>query len=243
MSGAIVITSGSVYKVFLPSLMAIIIASEAFSQANQRAASVVVNGRYGQADTVMLNDREFIDIQALARIAQGSVAFQGKRIVLTLPSGRGDGTPEPAAPQPAAPKATDNSHLSQEFVKAGIEELALMREWASPLAYAIQNGYPITQQAESQYKAQAANGLQLAQAAAKTDADQSAFQLLSNEFSAIEQWSNRLIEARQSMDTANYAMSHGALRDDPQSQKIIACGHFLGSMLGSGTFQDDGSCH
>jgi hypothetical protein len=236
--------SGSVYRVILLSLMATcIISSGSFGQASQRAASVVVNGRSGQADTVMLNDRQFIDIQALARIAQGSVTFQGRRIVLTLPAGQGDGALEPAAPEPAAPKPTDSSHLSQEFVKAGIEELALMREWASPLAYAIQNGYPITQQAVSQYQAQAANGLRLAQAAAKTDADQSAFQLLSNEFSAIEQWSNKLIQARQSMDTANYAMSHGALRDDPQSQKIIACGHFLGSMLGSGTFQDDGSCH
>jgi len=236
--------SGSVYRMILLSLMATgIISSGSFGQASQRSAGVVVNGHSGQADTVMLNDREFIDIQALARIAQGSVAFQGKRIVLTLPGGQGDGAPEPAASEPAAPKPADSSHLSQEFVKAGIEELALMREWASPLAYAIQNGYPITQQAVSQYQAQAANGLRLAQAAAKTDADQSAFQLLSNEFSAIEQWSNKLIEARQSMDTANYAMSHGALRDDPLSQKIIACGHFLGSMLGSGTFQDDGSCH
>ena len=32
-------------------------------------------------------------------------------------------------------------------------------------------------------------------------------------------------------------------RNEPLSQKIIACGRFLAPMLGSGSFQDDASCH
>jgi hypothetical protein len=166
------------------------------------------------------------------------VEFQGSRIIFTIPE-----SSENTASAKGEPEQSNNARLSQEFVKAGIEELALMREWASPLAYAIQNGYPITERAETQYKAQAANGLRLAEGLAKTDADRNAFQLLSNEFAAIEQWSSKLIEARKSMDTAKYAMSENALREDPLSQKIIACGHSLASMLGSGTFQNDPSCH
>lgn len=215
-----------------------IISSEAFSQVKERAASIVINGRSGQVHTVVVNDKEFIDVQALARIAQGSIGFQGNQIVLTVPAAEAASSPEPVAPE-----QTDSSHLSQEFVKAGIEEIALMREWATSLGYAIQNGYAITDQAEGQYRAQAANGLRLAQAAAKTNADKAALQLLNHEFAAVEQWSNKLIEARKSLDTAKYAMSENALREDPLSQKIIACGHFLGSMLGSGVFQDDPSCH
>jgi hypothetical protein len=45
------------------------------------------------------------------------------------------------------------------------------------------------------------------------------------------------------MDTAKYTTSPNALREDPLSQKLIACGHFLAQMLGSATFQDDASCH
>jgi hypothetical protein len=209
------------------------------SEAKKRTDTIVVNGRSGPADVVVIDNREYIDVRSLAGIAQGSVEFQGSRIIFTIPVPESSGNTSPKE----EPEQKSNSDLSQQFVKAGIEEIALMREWASPLAYAIQNGYPITQQAESQYKAQAASGLRLAQAAAKTDADRSAFQLLSNEFAALEHWSSKLIEARKSMDTAKYAMSDTALRDDPLSQKIIACGHFLGSMLGSGTFQDDASCH
>jgi hypothetical protein len=207
-------------------------------QADKQTENVVVNGRSGQAKIIIVDNKEYVDVRALAGIAQGSVEFQGRRIIFTIPESSKT-TPSPKE----EPEQSNTAGLSQEFVKAGIEELALMREWASPMAYAIQNGYPITQQAETQYKAQGANGLRLAQAAAKTDADRSAFQLLSNEFAAIEQWSSKLIEARKSMDTAKYAMSDNALREDPLSQKIIACGHFLASMLGSGTFQDDASCH
>lgn len=233
-------TSGLLYRLTVTSCLAIqvICSNDAIGQNNKRAANVVINGRSGQADTVILEDREYIDVRALARIANGSIAFQDNRIVLTLPEPQVN---SPAPPEPSPP--VSSTGLSQEFVKAGIEEIALMREWASPIAYAVQNGYPITEQAENQFKAQAASGLKMAQASAKTDADRNAFQLLNNEFAAVEQWSNKLIEARKSMDTAKYAMSDSALRDDPLSQKIIACGHFLASMLGSGTFQDDSSCH
>jgi len=233
-------TSGLVYRLMVKSCLAIQLfcSHNAIGQDNTRAATIVINGHSGQVDIVILENREYIDVRALARIANGSIAFQDNRIVLMLPETEVHSPSPPEASQPAS-----STGLSQEFVKAGIEEIALMREWASPIAYAVQNGYPITEQAENQYKAQAASGLKMAQASAKTDADRNAFQLLNNEFAAVEQWSNKLIQARKSMDTAKYAMSDSALRDDPLSQKIIACGHFLASMLGSGTFQDDSSCH
>jgi hypothetical protein len=216
----------------------VICSDEATGQDTKRATNIVVNGHSGQADTVLVKNREYIDLRALARIANGSIAFQDNQIILTLPEMQAS---NPSPPEPS--QLVSSTGLSQEFVKAGIEEIALMREWASPIAYALHNGYPITEEAANQYRAQAASGLKLAQSSVKTDADRNAFQLLNNEFEALEQWSNKLIEARKTMDTAKYAMSENALRDDPLSQKIIACGHFLSSMLGSGTFQDDPSCH
>ena len=83
----------------------------------------------------------------------------------------------------------------------------------------------------------------MAAVAATTPGDKSALQLLNNEYRGVRDWSNRLVEASKQMNTAKYSMSKGALREDPQSQKLIACWQFLGSMLSGGSFQDDASCH
>jgi hypothetical protein len=122
-------------------------------------------------------------------------------------------------------------------MRAGIEAIALMREWARPLAYAIQNGYPVTEHWVAGYREQAAHGLRLASVAATADADRSAFQLLNNEFEAVREWSNKLVEAHKTMNAGQYSVSANALRDDPLSQKIVACGRFLAPMLASGNIQ------
>jgi hypothetical protein len=126
---------------------------------------------------------------------------------------------------------------------AGIETLAQMREWASTMANAIEHGYGVTDSWAADYRGKAATSLSQAGASASTDADRNALQLLSNEFQSVETWSNELVEARKNMDTAKYSMSEGALRNEPLSQKIINCGRFLGTMLGSAEFRDDPSCH
>jgi hypothetical protein len=208
------------------------------AQTKQPSRTLVINGQSGEASVVQIDGRLYVDLGTLASIANGSVDFQGSRVVLTIPA--------PAATDVAGPHLTDqsiNSSFSREFMRAGIEEIALMREWASPLAYAIQNGYPVAEQWVAGYREQAAHGLRLASVAASTDADRNALQLLTSEFEAVKEWSSKLVEARKSMDTAKYSISASALQNDPLSQKIVACGRFLGSMLGSGQFQDDPSCH
>ena len=208
------------------------------AQLKNRTQALEVNGHAGEAAVVEVNGREYVDLHALVRVASGSLGFEGNRLVLTFPAS----TVNAPAEAPASEKPSD-SGFTREFMKAGIEEIALMREWASPLAYAIQNGYPITEEWVGQYREQAANGLRLASSAASSDEDRKALQLLNNEFEAVREWSNKLVEARKSMDTAKYAMSDNALRNDPLSQKIINCARFLAPMLGSGSFQDDPSCH
>ena len=128
-------------------------------------------------------------------------------------------------------------------MRAGIEEIATMREWASAMAYAIENGYLITEEWAANYRERAAHDLGLTSAAASTDADRNALQLLTHEFETVRDWSNKLVHERKSMDTAKYAMSENALRDDPIARKIVTCGHFLATMFGSGSFEDNPSCH
>lgn len=208
-----------------------------WAQAKRQTNTLVVQGQPGQAQVVEIDGKSYVDLKSLAEITNGSLSFKANRIVLTLPSS-GAGAPEPDIPIAAGP-----SGLSQGFMKAGIEAVAQMREWASPLAYAIQNNYGVTEEWVRNYREQAAAALHAASAAATTPADTDALQLLNHEFEAVRQWSDKLVQAKRSMDTAKYSMSPDTLRNDPLSQKIISCGHFLATMLGSSTFQDNPSCH
>jgi hypothetical protein len=224
----------------LRALLAILIVvpgGMAVAQARPQQKTLVLNGRSGEASVIQIDNRLFVELEGLARIGNGSVSFQGNAITLTLPPSVSASHQAEAEPVPA------HSGLSQEFMKAGIETIAQMREWASTLAYAIQNGYGVTEGWVANYREQAANSLRLATAAASTDSDRSALQLISNEFDAVREWSNKLVEAKKSMNVGKYAVSPDALRDEPLSQKIIACGHFLAPMLASGSFHDDASCH
>jgi hypothetical protein len=212
------------------------------SQSEQHSRILVIDGQAGQAPVIEKNGRAYVDVEALTQITHGSLRFKADRIVLTLP--RSNVNPpmtEPPTKQAHAPIV--GSGLSRDFMLAGIEEIATMREWASTLGYAIQNGYPITEIWAVQSREQAAHNLSLAAAAASNESDRNALQLLTNEFEAAREWSNKLVQERKAMDTAKYAISDNALREDPTSQKIITCGHFLATMLGSGSFKDDPSCH
>lgn len=212
------------------------------AQQDQQPRVLVIPGHSGEAEVIQKNGRAYVALQSLVEIAGASLSFKGNQVILSLPTSTvSHPVDEPPAPQTHSP--ADDSTLSHEFVRAGIEEIATLREWGSTMAYAVQNGYNITQEWAANYREQAANSLRLASAAASTEADRKALQLLTNEFEAVRQWSDKLVEARNSMDTAKYAMSPDTLRNEPLSQKILTCGHFLAQMLGSGSFQDNGACH
>jgi len=211
------------------------------AQHHPQEQFLIVDGHPGQAPVIQSNGRPYVDLQSLVEITRGSLSYQAGRIVLNLPSAMGP--PSAASSEPVVSPPANENALSQDFMRAGIEEIATMREWASTLAYAIQNNYNVTEDWVAKYREQAAHDLRLASAAVTTEGDGRAMQLLTNEFEAVRSWSDKLVEARRRMDTAKYATSPGALRNEPQSQKIITCGHFLASMLGSGSFQDDPSCH
>src|SRR5512146_1976405 len=216
----------------LINLLMILLCGEAAAQVQQESRTLVVNGHTGKATVVQINGRTYIDLENLARVANGSVGFRGKQITLTLPS-IASASEESPAPEEA------HAGLSRNFRTAGIETIARMREWASTLAYAVQNGYGVTENWAAGYRDQAASSLNLATAAASTDTDHDALQLLNNEFEEVKLWSSNLVDAKKSMDTAKYSLSPNVLRDEPLSQKITTCGRFLGSMLGSGEFKDD----
>jgi hypothetical protein len=201
------------------------------AQDGSQNQTLIVNGQPGRVPVIQVKGRSFVDLEALARATNGSLSFAGNQITLTLPSATAATTPAPA--QASAPG------FSKGFLNAGIEQMATIREWHSALASAIQNGYPMAADSFAPLRAQAATNLRLASVAASTDSDRSACQLLSNEFQNMAKLSDKYGAARANM---NY-ISPDALQNDDLNQRIVNCGHSLGSMAASGQFQDDGSCH
>jgi hypothetical protein len=207
----------------------LVLSGLAFAQA-QPNGTLGVSGQSGQTPVLQINGRSYVDIEALARLINGSLSFKGNHVTLTLP-GSGDSTPPPAS-QPT-------SAFSKDFLRAGIEYMSVIREWRSALVNAVENGYPVTDAFVAAYRGQASTSLRLASVAASTDFDHNAFQLLSNEFDNMQKLSNKVLAARKDM---NY-ISADALKDDPLNQQVLSCARSLAAMASSGQFQDDGSCH
>jgi hypothetical protein len=212
----------------------LVVSALALPQVAQEARNLIVNGHIGQVTVVQLNGRSYVDLEALARVANGSLGFNGNQITLTLPGGAA-GTQSPATSSTIPPADTG---FSKGFLKAGIEAMSLVREWHSALANAIKNGFPISETWLAGYRGQATDGLRLASVAMSTDSDRKAFQLFKTGFSMMDKLSNRYVDARKSLDY----VSPDALANDPLDQRIVSCGHSVASMIASGEFVDDGSC-
>jgi hypothetical protein len=206
----------------------------ALSQAAQQTLTLQVNGRPGDAPVVQMNGRSYVEIDALARIVSGSLSFKGNQIILTLP-----GSATSPAPAPASASEPANQGFTKEFLRAGIEEMAAIREWRSVLSNAVQHGYPISEDWLSAYRVQAAKSLNLASVAVSTDSDRDALGLLTNEFDNMHKLSNAILESHKSMDY----VAPTTLTDDPLDQRIMNCAHSLASMAAGRQFLDDGSCH
>ncbi len=204
----------------------------ALSQAVQRSWILVVSGQSGEAPVIQVGGRSYFDVEALARLTNGSLSFQGNQITLTLPASASS----PSATESPTPPAAD---FSKDFMKAAIEVMSVIREWRSALVNAVQNGYPLTDDLVAGYRAEAAKNLRLASVAASTDSDHNTYQLISNELDKMQELSNKLLAARQNL---NY-IPRDALKDDPLDQQILACARSLAAIAASGQFQDDGSCH
>ena len=193
--------------------------------------TLVVEGHAGSVPVRQINGRNYVDVEALAQTLNGALSFQGNQIALTMPAG-GNSATASARPEGA-------TGFSPDFLRAGIEAMSTIREWRSALASAIENQYPLTQNGLTSHQAASMTNLRLAQAAAATDADQKAAQLIETEYQKMKQLSDKYVAKRKNM---NY-ISPDALKNDPLDQSIVACGRSLGAMAASGQFNDDGSCH
>jgi len=200
----------------------------ALSLAAQQSNSLIIAGQAGFAKVIQVDGRNYVEVEGLARLTNGSISFNGNQIVLTLPGATADA----AAPAAAA------TGFSKDFVTAGIEAMAQVREWHAALKNAIERGYPLTGDWLAAYGAQAQKALRLASVAVNTTADRNALPFLTNEFNNMRKLSDKYLQTTESMTY----VAPNSLDTDPLDQKIRTCAHSLASMATVNQFVDDGSC-
>lgn len=203
-------------------------------QGGQTSRILIISGYSGELPILDLNGHSYVDIEALARLANGSLSFDGNQVVLTLP-----GAPAGSGSTTASDQHGTAKVLSKDFIRTGIEAMSAIREWRSALTNAVRRGYPIMEEWVTSYRDQARKGLHLAEVAASTDADKACVPLLTNEFNNMNALSNRILEA-----TRTRAYIHqDSIDEDLINQKVLSCAHSLAAMAANGQFVDDGLCH
>jgi hypothetical protein len=204
-----------------------------FAQSTNK--TLVVNGKTAGAGVRQINGRLYIDLETLAQATNAVFTVEPHRVVLTLP------------PSDAGAVASDDSEqnsqkLSRDFSSAAISALAAMREWRVAVRAMVLYGLAVSETWVQTYHRQTLDALEQASVAASTEADKNALQLLRNEADMITAWANQVEADRQQLN-AEKVVDPNALKDDPTLAKSQKCSQFLNSMVLSGTYDDDPSCH
>jgi hypothetical protein len=207
---------------------ALILPVVAFPLLAQQTNSLSIAGQTGSAKVVQVGGRNYVEVEGLARITNGSISFSGNQIIVTMSGANAS----PPAPPPAPPG------FSKGFVTAGIEAMARQREWRAALTNAIERSYPLAENWLSALQAKANQALILASVSTKTAADKDALPFPTNQFNNMSQLSDKYLKMALSMTY----IDPNALDNDALNQKIIACTQSLASMATSNQFVDDGSC-
>src|SRR5580704_12988261 len=165
---------------------ALIVPGMVLSQGVEESRTLIINGQAGQAPVVRMRGKSYVELEALARLTHGALSFNGNQVTLTMGA---------SGANTATTVTGEKSEFSKEFLRAAIEEMAVIREWRIALTNAVQNGFPIGDDWIAIYREPALRNLGLASVAASTDPDRSAYQLLSNEFDNMKKLSDRFVAA------------------------------------------------
>jgi hypothetical protein len=200
--------------------------------------ALIVNGK-SAGTVVQMGGHAYVDVETVAQFTSGSVTIEPNRVVLTFPApGTASATRAEPAPLPSAPPPG----LSRNFASLAIAELAEMREWRGAIGTILTYGVPVVGSWPQDYHDRVESNLTQVGVAVSTASDQDAMQLLQNEFSNLARWADSVVTTRQSMNATN-TIRPDAMQNDTVLAKISNCSRFLNSMLVSGSFADDASCH
>jgi hypothetical protein len=219
------------------SLGLILFVSETVAQ-DTPTRTLIVNGRTVDAGVLLVEGRSYVDIEGLAKGIGGSVTFEAEQIALTIP-----GPPPSAAPQtaPQTPPQIPEA-MSKEFQKIAVFTLAEMREWKGAIGSVVTSGMPVVGTWSQDYHDRVEADLMQAALAASTEPDRQSLQLLQQELALLTDWADNVLGERKALNAAR-TIDPNSLQNDQSLAKISRCGQFLSSMIVSGAFSDDSSCH
>jgi hypothetical protein len=132
--------------------------------------------------------------------------------------------------------------LSRNFASLAISELAEMREWRGAIGTILTYGTPVVGTWPQDYRDRVQANLEQVSIATTTAADEDAMQLLRNEYSNLSRWADDVVSTRQNLNATN-TVGPDTVQNDTTLAKISDCSRFLSSMLVSGSFSDNQSCH
>jgi hypothetical protein len=199
------------------------------AQAPQKGSTFTIAGHAGQGQLIQINGKSYVEIETLARLTQGTLSFKANLTILTLPSSDSGGR-APASPAKAG--------LSTAFIRAGIEELSVIREWRTAIVDAVQNNSPVSEDWVATQHRLADKNLALASAAASTDDDRSAYPLLSAEFNNMQKLSDLYLAMRKQAAF----ISPDTFHNGPLEQQILSCAQGFAAMTENREFQDQPNC-
>jgi hypothetical protein len=104
-------------------------------QAAHRDRTLVISGHTGELTVREMNGHSYVEIEALARLTDGSLTYSGNQIVLTLP-----GFSSHAQPTTTFANQPSSTGFTKEFLNAAIEQMSAVRAWRSTLINAVQRG-------------------------------------------------------------------------------------------------------
>jgi hypothetical protein len=226
-------TKAVLFSGIILSLAGVILAQTA---ANK---TLVVNGTSAGAAVREIDGHTYIEIEALARVTNGVVTIEPTRVLLSIPSAA---TLANAGAAAEVPKTRPAVGLSVEFKRAAISELSEMREWRGAVGAMITYGLAAGSATAQDYHAICESGLSQATVVAVTNDDLNAVQLLKGEFDTLTAWAAQVVADRKALNGAR-TIDPNSMANDPVLTKITACGRFLNSMIVSGAYADDVSCH
>jgi hypothetical protein len=200
--------------------------------------ALIVNGK-SAGMVVQMGGRAYVDVETVAQFMNGSVTLEANRVVLTFPE---SGTAAAPSAGLAAPPQAPPPGLSRNFASVAIAELAEMREWRGAVGAILTYGVPVAGTWPQDYHDRVEANLGQLAVAASTAADQEAMQLLQSEFSNLSKWASDVVATRQALNATN-TVRPDTMQNDPTLAKISDCSRFLSSMLVSGVFADNQSCH
>ena len=205
---------------------------------NNSQKPLVVNGK-SIGTAIQMGGHSYVDVETIAQFTNGSVTFEPNRIVLSFPAS--EPQPDTSSDNRPAP-TTPPTQLSRNFASLAIAELAEMREWRGAVGTILQYGVPVVGTWPQDYRDRVEANLRQVELAVSSPGDDQAMQLLGNEFNNLSAWAGNVVSTRQNLHATN-TIGPNVLQSDPALAKINPCSRFLGSMLVTGNFADDSSCH